>query len=87
VGGRGEGRRREGGRGKGRGEEERGEELIRVTNIIQGLYPESHGIVNNNFYDTELKEKFFVRSPNATDSKWWEGEPVSYRSILTHPSH
>ena len=46
----------------------------------QGLYPESHGIINNNFYDTELKQKFSESrdefDPNETDSKWWKGEPV-----------
>ena len=47
----------------------------------QGLHPESHGIVNNFFYDVDLQEEF--RMPNdesMTKSQWWLGEPVSYLS-------
>ena len=46
-------------------------------NHIQGLYPESHGIVNNAFYDTKLREQFYIGSRNQNDPKWWRGEPVS----------
>lgn len=41
---------------------------------VQGLYPESHGIVDNHFYDKTLKDSF---SLGDTDPKWWQGEPVS----------
>ncbi|XP_056017946.1 uncharacterized protein LOC125670329 isoform X2 [Ostrea edulis] len=44
--------------------------------IVTGLYPESHGIVDNNMYDTDIKEKFSLSSPNASDPRWWGGEPI-----------
>jgi hypothetical protein len=43
----------------------------------QGLHPESHGIVNNYFYDTVLQDKFYIGVQNQNDPKWWLGEPVS----------
>ena len=43
----------------------------------QGLHPESHGIVNNYFYDTVLRDKFYIGVQNQNDPKWWLGEPVS----------
>ena len=46
--------------------------------VYQGLYPESHGIVDNNFYDKILKDSFNL---STKDPKWWLGEPVS---MCTH---
>ena len=45
---------------------------------IQGLYPESHGIVDNKFFDKKLNETFYISSPDVNDEKWWLGEPVIY---------
>ncbi|CZR63656.1 related to nucleotide diphosphatase [Phialocephala subalpina] len=44
--------------------------------LVTGLYPESHGIVGNTFWDTELQEEFFYTHPGAMQSKWWGGEPL-----------
>jgi predicted AlkP superfamily pyrophosphatase or phosphodiesterase len=45
--------------------------------IVTGLYPESHGIVANEFYDPILKDNFVYTNPNKSfDSKWWKGEPI-----------
>lgn len=44
--------------------------------LVTGLYPESHGIVGNTFWDTELKEEFFYTNPVAMQPKWWGGEPL-----------
>ncbi|CAG8590172.1 22407_t:CDS:2 [Cetraspora pellucida] len=45
--------------------------------IITGLYPESHGIVGNEFYDPDLDDDFYYTNPNKSwDSKWWGGEPI-----------
>lgn len=45
---------------------------------MTGLYPESHGIVGNTFYDPDLKDYFYYTNPDhSLDSKWWGGEPVS----------
>ncbi|KAF7559828.1 hypothetical protein G7046_g4334 [Stylonectria norvegica] len=44
--------------------------------IATGLYPESHGVVGNTFWDPELKSEFFYTDPNRSlDPKWWGGEP------------
>ena len=44
--------------------------------LATGLYPESHGVVGNTFWDPELKEEFFYTNPNAMQPKWWGGEPI-----------
>ncbi|KAL1837335.1 hypothetical protein VTJ49DRAFT_3978 [Mycothermus thermophilus] len=44
--------------------------------IATGLYPESHGIVGNAFFDPTLQESFSYGQPaKAMDPKWWQGEP------------
>lgn len=48
--------------------------------IATGLYPESNGIVANNFYDPELKDSFKI-GPKAGQSKWWYGEPIWVTAI------
>ena len=40
--------------------------------IVTGLYEESHGIINNFFYDPKYDEKFAY----STDPKFWSGEPI-----------
>ncbi|MCJ1280877.1 ectonucleotide pyrophosphatase phosphodiesterase [Xylographa opegraphella] len=46
--------------------------------LVTGLYPESHGVVGNSFWDTELQEEFFYTDPaRSMQPKWWiEGEPI-----------
>ncbi|KAH7310972.1 alkaline-phosphatase-like protein [Rhexocercosporidium sp. MPI-PUGE-AT-0058] len=44
--------------------------------LVTGLYPESHGIVGNTFWDADLKEEFFYTHPIAMQPKWWGGEPL-----------
>lgn len=47
--------------------------------LVSGLYAESHGIVNNHFYDSVLKESMPSSGElNVTDSKWTDvgAEPV-----------
>ncbi|KAM0417293.1 hypothetical protein ACHAPT_012734 [Fusarium lateritium] len=44
--------------------------------LATGLYPESHGIVSNTFWDPDLQAEFFYTDPNRSlDPKWWGGEP------------
>lgn len=44
--------------------------------LATGLYPESHGIVSNTFWDPELKAEFYYTDPaRSLDPKWWAGEP------------
>ncbi|MCJ1433010.1 hypothetical protein MMC27_002369 [Xylographa pallens] len=46
--------------------------------LVTGLYPESHGIVGNSFWDTDLQEEFYYTDPaRSMQPKWWvEGEPL-----------
>ena len=46
--------------------------------LVTGLYPESHGVVGNTFWDPKLNEEFFYTDPaRSMHSKWWdEGEPL-----------
>lgn len=41
--------------------------------IVTGLYPESHGIVDNNFFDEQMQMKF---SKASRDAAWYNGEPI-----------
>ncbi|RIA80199.1 alkaline-phosphatase-like protein [Glomus cerebriforme] len=53
--------------------------------IVTGLYPESHGIVANEFYDPILKDNFYYTNPNKSiDSKWWKGEPIWVTTVKQH---
>ncbi|KAI1080459.1 Phosphodiest-domain-containing protein [Whalleya microplaca] len=44
--------------------------------LATGLYPESHGVVGNTFWDPELEAEFYYTDPERSlDAKWWRGEP------------
>lgn len=43
----------------------------------QGLYPESHGVVDNRMHDPHIKKDFNLNdSASITNPKWWGGEPI-----------
>jgi predicted AlkP superfamily pyrophosphatase or phosphodiesterase len=45
--------------------------------LVTGLYPESHGVVGNTFWDPALKQDFFYTDPaRSMQPKWWNGEPI-----------
>ncbi|KAJ1847791.1 hypothetical protein LPJ70_001353 [Coemansia sp. RSA 2708] len=46
--------------------------------IVTGLYPGSHGIVSNVFYDTAVNDTFVYKDAvKSRESRWWEGgEPI-----------
>ena len=44
--------------------------------LMTGLYPESHGIVANDFWAKELEEEFHFNRPSSLDGRWWGGEPL-----------
>ncbi|VDP18937.1 unnamed protein product [Soboliphyme baturini] len=44
--------------------------------IVTGLYPESHGIVENKFYDPQMQKKFSMAGDIYKDPAWWKGEPI-----------
>lgn len=45
--------------------------------LVTGLYPESHGVVGNTFWDPELEEEFINTDPSVSmQPKWWNAEPL-----------
>lgn len=45
--------------------------------LVTGLYAEGHGIVDNAFYDPDLKRTYSFRDPGTvTDAAWYRGEPI-----------
>jgi predicted AlkP superfamily pyrophosphatase or phosphodiesterase len=45
--------------------------------IATGLYPQNHGIVENNIYDPHFKEVFTLADRREVEnSRWWLGEPI-----------
>lgn len=45
--------------------------------IVTGLYPEHHGIIENNFYDPARKENYAASKPSPTrDGSWYGGVPL-----------
>uniref|UniRef100_A0A8C3A878 Ectonucleotide pyrophosphatase/phosphodiesterase 1 n=1 Tax=Cyclopterus lumpus TaxID=8103 RepID=A0A8C3A878_CYCLU len=44
--------------------------------IVTGLYPESHGIVDNKMYDVTQNTFFSLKSEEKFNPKWYQGEPV-----------
>ncbi|KAK9461463.1 alkaline-phosphatase-like protein [Lipomyces oligophaga] len=45
--------------------------------LVTGLYPSSHGIVGNTFYDSDLDDYFNYHDPgHSLQSNWWKGEPI-----------
>jgi predicted AlkP superfamily pyrophosphatase or phosphodiesterase len=45
--------------------------------LVTGLYPESHGVVGNTFWDPEMKEDFYYTDPaRSLQPKWWNAEPL-----------
>ncbi|KAH6887999.1 alkaline-phosphatase-like protein [Thelonectria olida] len=44
--------------------------------IATGMYPESHGVVGNSFWDPHLEAEFYYTdAARSLDPKWWGGEP------------
>lgn len=44
---------------------------------MTGLYPESHGIVGNTFWDPKINEEFYYTHPAVSmQPKWWMAEPL-----------
>jgi alkaline phosphatase D len=43
--------------------------------IVTGLYPEHHGIVSNNFWDPERKQRYTM-SHSATDGTWYRAKTL-----------
>jgi len=45
--------------------------------LVTGLYPESHGVVGNTFWDPDMQAEFYYTDPaRSMQPKWWTAEPV-----------
>ncbi|XP_077208909.1 ectonucleotide pyrophosphatase/phosphodiesterase family member 3 isoform X1 [Paroedura picta] len=44
--------------------------------IVTGLYPESHGIIDNNMYDVHLNQNFSLSGTSKSNPAWWGGQPI-----------
>ncbi|XP_007669807.2 ectonucleotide pyrophosphatase/phosphodiesterase family member 3 [Ornithorhynchus anatinus] len=44
--------------------------------IVTGLYPESHGIIDNSMYDVTINKNFSLSSNEKFNSVWWAGQPI-----------
>ncbi|XP_033738206.1 uncharacterized protein LOC117325827 isoform X2 [Pecten maximus] len=51
--------------------------------IVTGLYPESHGIVDNNMFDSDIGDLFKIGRTSAFDPRWWQGEPI-WRTVMNN---
>ncbi|NXI68602.1 ENPP1 phosphodiesterase, partial [Anseranas semipalmata] len=44
--------------------------------IVTGLYPESHGIIDNKMYDLKRNASFTLRSKEKFNPEWYQGQPI-----------
>jgi predicted AlkP superfamily pyrophosphatase or phosphodiesterase len=45
--------------------------------LVTGLYPESHGVVGNQFWDPVLQEEFYyTHTKISMQPRWWTAEPL-----------
>ncbi len=44
--------------------------------VATGLYPDNHGIVENNMYDAKFDAEFHLDNEAVRDGRWWGGEPI-----------
>jgi len=44
--------------------------------IVTGLYPESHGIIDNKMYDPKMNAFFALKSKEKFNPEWYRGEPI-----------
>ncbi|KAJ6660079.1 hypothetical protein lerEdw1_018005 [Lerista edwardsae] len=49
--------------------------------IVTGLYPETHGIIDNNMYDVNLNQNFSLSSSTKSNPAWWSGQPVWHTAM------
>ncbi|KAM9097976.1 LOW QUALITY PROTEIN: ectonucleotide pyrophosphatase/phosphodiesterase family member 1-like [Sarcophilus harrisii] len=44
--------------------------------LVTGLYPESHGIIDNKMYDPKMNASFTLRNKEKFNPEWYKGEPI-----------
>ncbi|MCJ8750248.1 hypothetical protein PDJAM_G00260340 [Pangasius djambal] len=52
--------------------------------IVTGLYPESHGIVDNKMYDINHNATFSLKGNEKFEAFWYHGEPVWLTAMNNH---
>uniref|UniRef100_A0A8C4DYY3 Ectonucleotide pyrophosphatase/phosphodiesterase 1 n=1 Tax=Dicentrarchus labrax TaxID=13489 RepID=A0A8C4DYY3_DICLA len=55
--------------------------------IVTGLYPESHGIVDNKMYDVTRNTYFSLKTDEKFNAKWYQGDDVLICSLITFLVH
>ncbi len=48
-----------------------------VCGLVQGLYAESHGLVDNNMYDPVFDASFSLSNSEKNNPRWYQGQPVN----------
>ncbi|XP_059837551.1 venom phosphodiesterase 2-like [Hypanus sabinus] len=55
--------------------------------IITGLYPESHGVIDNSMYDVDMDAVYNIRNEEKNNPLWYKGQPLwltaMYQSLKT----
>uniref|UniRef100_A0A8C3PNG4 Ectonucleotide pyrophosphatase/phosphodiesterase 1 n=1 Tax=Calidris pygmaea TaxID=425635 RepID=A0A8C3PNG4_9CHAR len=44
--------------------------------IVTGLYPESHGVIDNKMYDPKRNASFTLKSQEKFNPQWYQGQPI-----------
>ena len=44
--------------------------------VATGLYPDNHGIIENNMYDENFDAEFHLDNEEVRKGRWWGGEPI-----------
>ncbi|XP_001380405.1 ectonucleotide pyrophosphatase/phosphodiesterase family member 1 [Monodelphis domestica] len=44
--------------------------------LVTGLYPESHGIIDNKMYDPAMNASFALKNKEKFNPEWYKGEPI-----------
>ncbi|XP_067402852.1 ectonucleotide pyrophosphatase/phosphodiesterase family member 1 [Emydura macquarii macquarii] len=44
--------------------------------IVTGLYPESHGIIDNKIYDPHRNASFTLKNAEKFNPQWYQGQPI-----------
>ncbi|RMC12988.1 hypothetical protein DUI87_10517 [Hirundo rustica rustica] len=50
---------------------------VSIINLfVKGLYPESHGIIDNKMYDPKRNASFTLKSEEKFNPQWYQGQPI-----------